>query len=99
MVETISPVVHGGRTTRYWVAWTLHALGAVIAAAALGGLLGAAGAVLGVSWAGAGVAAVAAIAVVYSLRDLLSVGFPLPHLRRQVPEWWRTFFPLPLTSF
>ena len=99
MVETISPVVYGGRTAGYWISWTLHALGAVIAAASIGALLAVAGAALRAPWGVAGLTFVIAVAVLVSLRDLFSLDIPLPQMRRQVPEWWRSFFSLPLTSF
>ena len=99
MVETISPVVHGGRTSRYWINLGLHALGAVLAAALLGGLLGALGALAGAPWRFVGAGFVVAVALLYAARDLMALPIPLPDLKRQVPEWWRTFFPLPVTSF
>ena len=99
MVETISPVVHGGRTSRYWINLGLHALGAVLAAASLGGLLGALGGLAGAPWRFVGAGFVVAVALVYAARDLTAMPIPLPDLQRQVPEWWRTFFPLPVTSF
>ena len=99
MVETISPVVYGGRRTGYWISWTLHALGAVLAAASMGALLAAIGAALRAPWGAAGVAFVIVVAALVTLRDLFSLGIPLPQMRRQVPEWWRSFFSLPMTSF
>jgi hypothetical protein len=93
MVETISPVVYGGRNGRWVGAVALHALGAVVAAAAAGLVLGAAGAAAGAPWGWAGAAVVAAAGLAYAARDLLGLPFPpLLEARRQVPEWWRTFF-------
>jgi hypothetical protein len=92
MVETIVPVVHGGRRRRYWQAVALHALGAVVAAAALGALLGALGALLSAPWGTAGLIALAAVAALYALREAVGLPVPVPDRHRQVPDWWRTFF-------
>ncbi|HYI46570.1 MAG TPA: hypothetical protein VE174_14025 [Actinomycetota bacterium] len=97
-MTTISPVVHGGRTSRYWFVWSLHALGATIAAAATGFLLGLSGSVLGAPWGALSIALVVVIGVLYALRDLLGLPIPLPDLQKQVPEWWRTFFSPAVTS-
>jgi hypothetical protein len=35
---------------------------------------------------------VAAVAAVYASRELLGLPVPLPDRKKQVPEWWRTFF-------
>lgn len=90
MVETISPVVHGGRTKSYWSALALHVLGATLAAALLGDALGTLGIVLGAPWGGAGLYALAIVALLYVWRELLRL--PVPSLRKQVPAWWRTFY-------
>jgi hypothetical protein len=92
MVETITPVVHGGRTRRWAVALALHTAGAGIAAAAFGAALGGSGGALGAPWGAAGIVAVGALAVLYLAREALGVRVPVPQLRRQVPDWWRTFF-------
>jgi hypothetical protein len=99
MIETIAPVVHGERRSRWWFSVALHALGTTVAAAAFGAALGALGALLGAPWGRAGLIAVAAVAGAYALRELLGLQIPLPDRRRQVPEWWRTFFPPPVASF
>jgi hypothetical protein len=99
MVETITPVVHGGRRSRYWIAIALHALGAGVAAALLGALLGAAGALLGAPWDPAGALAIAAVAVAYAARELLGLPHAQPERRRQVPDWWRTFFSPRVAAF
>jgi hypothetical protein len=70
----------------------LHAAGATATAAVFGSLLAAAGALLGAPWGVPGVALVAASAGLYVAREL-GVAVPVPQLRRQVPDWWRTFFP------
>jgi hypothetical protein len=92
MVETITPVVHGGRTRRWAIALALHVVGAAAAAAAFGAALGAAGGALGAPWGASGVVSVAALAAAYLGREALGLRVPVPELRRQVPDWWRTFF-------
>src|ERR687898_78236 len=92
MVETITPVVHGGRTRRWALALALHVVGAGIAAAAFGAVLGAAGTALGAPWGAAGFVAIGALGVLYLTREAFGVRVPVPQLRRQVPDWWRTFF-------
>jgi hypothetical protein len=99
MVETISPVVHGGRNRRYWSALVLHALGTTLSASLLGALLAGLGALLGAPWGDTGVAVVAAIAILYLVRELFSLPIPIPALRKQVPEWWRTFYSNNVTAF
>src|SRR5436305_741502 len=61
MVQTITPVVHGGRA-RWGRSVALHTLGATLSASALGAALGAAGAVLGAPWGAFGFAMAAEIA-------------------------------------
>jgi hypothetical protein len=92
MVETITPVVHGGRTRRWALALALHVVGAGITAAAFGAVLGAAGMALGAPWGAAGFVAIGALGVLYLTREAFGVRVPVPQLRRQVPDWWRTFF-------
>ena len=99
MVETITPVVHGGRRGRWGGVLALHVLGAAIAASAFGALLGGAGALLGAPWGAAGPAAVVAVAALYVAHEVLGVPVPVPQLRRQVPEWWRTYFGPRTSSF
>ncbi len=98
MVETISPVVYGTRT-RWAGAVALHAVGAAATAAAFGAAVAAAGALLGAPWGRAGAVILAGVAVVYVVRELTGVRIPVPQLRRQVPDWWRTYFGRPLASF
>ena len=98
MVETISPVVYGTRTR--WVgAVALHAAGAAATAAAFGAAVAAAGALLGAPWGRAGAVVLAGVAVIYGVRELTGVRIPVPQLRRQVPDWWRTYFGRPLAAF
>lgn len=97
MVETISPVVYGTRT-RWAGALALHAVGATATAAGFGALVAAAAAMLGAPWGRAGGAIVAGAAVVYLVRELTGIRVPVPQLRRQVPDWWRTYFGRPLAA-
>ena len=83
MVETITPVVHGGNRNRWVVSVLVHAAGATAAAAVFGSLLAAAGALLGAPWGVPGVALVGASAGLYIAREL-GVAVPVPQLRRQV---------------
>jgi hypothetical protein len=92
MVETITPAVHGGRRRGYAAAVAFHVLGAGLSAAALGVGLGATGRLLGAPWGPAGTGLVALTATLYALREGGLVRVPIWALRRQVPEWWRTFF-------
>lgn len=97
MVETISPVVYGTRA-RWLGAVGLHALGAAGTAAAFGAAVAAAAALLGAPWGRAGGAVLVAVAALYAARELLGVRVPVPQLRRQVPDWWRTYFGRPLAA-
>jgi hypothetical protein len=97
MVVTISPVVHGGRTRSYWTSVVLHLLSASATAAAFGAILGALGAVLGAPTSGWLVALVV-IALLYLLREAAGVPIPVPQRKKQVPEWWRTFYSRPVAA-
>ena len=97
MVETITPVVHG-RRTGYVLAVALHTAAASTTAALTGIALGSIGMVLGAPWGSAGAAAVAGVAALYLLREVARIPVPLPNARRQVPEWWRTFFSPPVAA-
>ena len=99
MVETITPVVHGGRRKRYWSSVALHALGATLAAATFGLILGGAGALLRAPWGRLGAAIVAVVAIMYLVREAFGLQIPLPERHAQVPQWWRNFFSPPLASF
>jgi hypothetical protein len=98
MVETISPVVYGTRA-RWLGSLALHAAGAAATAAAFGAALAAVGAALGAPWGRAGAIVVVAVAIVYAARELFGLAVPVPQLRRQVPDWWRTFFGRPVAAF
>jgi hypothetical protein len=91
MAETITPVVYGGRT-RWALALALHTAGATITAALFGAFLGGTGRLLGAPWGRAGLLAVAAVALLYAVGELPTGSVPVPQLRRQVPDWWRTYF-------
>jgi hypothetical protein len=97
MVETITPVVHGGRG-RWLGALTLHTAGATVTAAAFGAVLGAIGALLGAPFGRAGLVALAVSAAAYAAADHSGRRVPIPQLRRQVPDWWRTFFGRPVAA-
>jgi hypothetical protein len=98
MAETITPVVYGGRA-RWALALALHAVGATITAALFGAVLGGVGALLGASWGRAGLLAVGAVALLYAIGELPGASVLVPQLRRQVPDWWRTYFGLWTTAF
>jgi hypothetical protein len=97
MVETITPVVDG-RRARWGVAVALHVLGATVAASGFGMALGAVGVVLGAPFGTAGMIAVAGVAAVYGFAELMRWRLPVPQLKRQVPSWWRTYFPMPVAA-
>ena len=98
MVETISPVVHGGRTKTYWLSIALHVLGATTASAAFGTLLGGIGDLVGAPWGSVGALLIAALAALYVLREAFGVPVPTFDRKKQVPEWWRTFYSKPVAS-
>lgn len=98
MVTTIDPVVHGGRNKRYALAVVLHVIGATLAAGVFGGILGGLGGLAGAPWSTAGPVVVAIVAVAYAAREAAGVPVPIPDRRRQVPEWWRTFFSPPVAA-
>lgn len=98
MVETITPVVYGGRG-RWALGLVWHVLGATLTAAAFGAALGIVGAALGAPFGRAGLTALTVAAALYALGTLPRVEVAVPQLRRQVPDWWRTFFSPGLTAF
>jgi hypothetical protein len=91
MVETISPVVHGGRA-RWLGTLALHTIGATGTAALFGATLAGIGRALGAPWQRPGLLALATISAVYAIGVLTRFRVPVPQLRRQVPDWWRTYF-------
>jgi hypothetical protein len=99
MAETISPAVHGGRSRKYWRAVAVHVLGSSLAGAVLGLMLGFLGAALGGPWQNSGPLVVALVAAAYFLRVTAGLSVPLLHRRRQVPDWWRTFYSPAVSSF
>jgi hypothetical protein len=92
MVETITPVVHGGSRTRWAGAVLVHTSAATITAGAFGALLAAVGGVLGAPWESGGALVIGVAAAWAFAHEAFGVPFPVPQLRRQVPDWWRTFF-------
>ena len=99
MVETISPVVHGGRAKSYLVSLGAHALGAALGGALLFASIAGLGLALNAPWERTGLLIVAAGAGVYALRELFRLPVPLPDLDRQVPDWWRTYYSKPVAAF
>jgi hypothetical protein len=99
MVETITPVVHGGSRSRWGRFLVLHVAGATLAAATFGLGLGALGALLDAPWGRASAIVVALLAAAYLAREAFGLPVPVPELRRQVPDWWRTFFSFGPASF
>ena len=97
MVETITPVVYGGRR-RWAAALVLHVIGATATAALFGAALGAVGSLLEAPWGRAGAIALGAVAGLYAVGELPRVIANVPQLRRQVPDWWREFFPWPIAA-
>lgn len=98
MVETISPVVHGGRNLRYWNTLALHTAGSSISAFIVGLALGGLGGVLGAAQGRSRFFVLAAVSTAYALREAGVLRLPLPSLKRQVPDWWRTFFSPPVAA-
>jgi hypothetical protein len=92
MVETITPVVHGGRRSRYLRSVAIHTLATTVAAGAVGLLLGALGALVGGPWSPEGSIVLGVIAAVYAARELFHLPIPLPDRKAQVPAWWRSFY-------
>jgi hypothetical protein len=90
MAQTITPVGHGGRGSRWAASVALHAAGATLSAGLLGALLGGVGLLLGAPWGLPGAIVVAVLAALYAAREMGGLPVPLPDARRQVPEWWRT---------
>jgi hypothetical protein len=93
MVETFTPAVCGSKT-RQRLALAGFAIGALGASALVGAALGALGAFLGLELA----LAVAALALLAAARESGFLRFPLPQVRGQVPERWRSVLPLPVWS-
>lgn len=98
MVHTITPVVNGGRTPRYWTSVVLHTFGTTLSAAAFGVVLGGVGLVARAPWGSAGAAVITLVAVLYSARELANLPLPLFDRHRQVPEWWRSFYSGPVAA-
>ncbi|HET6776893.1 MAG TPA: hypothetical protein VFH81_03875, partial [Actinomycetota bacterium] len=73
MVETITPMVHGGSRRKWGTAVGAHALGATLSAGAFGAALGWVGAVLGAPWGVSGLAVMTAAAAIYAARELFGL--------------------------
>jgi methylamine utilization protein MauE len=99
MVQTITPVVHGGRRSRWQTTVALHALGAGVSAAAFGAVLGTGGSVLGAPWGREGAFLVGGLALLYAAGEIVGFPVPIPDRRRQVPEWWRSSFSFNASAF
>lgn len=98
MVETIAPVVHEGKRSRYYTTVLLFAVGATVSAALVGLVAGTLGMVLGAPWGTGSWIAVAVAAVIYALREAFDLPVPVPDRHRQVPQWWRSFYSPPVTA-
>src|SRR5436190_10857443 len=92
MVQTITPVGHGGSKGRWAGSAALYIVATTSVAAVFGAMLGGAGVVMGAPWGATATAATAAVALGYLAREVWGLAIPIPAARRQVPEWWRTFF-------
>jgi hypothetical protein len=92
MVDTITPVVHGGSRRSWARVLALHALGATASASVMGAALGLAGTLLGAPWGTTGATIVVVVAVAYAAREAFGFPVPIPDARRQVPQWWRETF-------
>jgi hypothetical protein len=99
MVDTIGAVVNGEGRKRAALSALLHVIGATAAASLLGAALGGIGSLLGAPWGVTGLIVVIVLAAAYLLRETLSVPVPVPQSRRQVPEWWRSFYTAPTAAF
>jgi hypothetical protein len=99
MVETITPMVHGGNRRKWGTAVGAHTLGAALSAGAFGAALGWIGAVLGAPWGVSGLALLTAAAAIYAARELYGLPIPVPEWRHQVPEHWRWRYPPLVASF
>jgi hypothetical protein len=99
MVDTIGAVVNGEGRKRAALSALLHVIGATATAALLGAALGALGSLLGAPWGAASVVVVIVLAGAYLLRETLHIPIPVPQSRRQVPDWWRSFYTAPIAAF
>src|SRR5918996_337417 len=92
MVDTITPVVHGGSRKSWARPFPLHPLGATASASVMGAALGLAGVLLGAPWGAASATLVVVVVVAYAAREAFGIPVPIPDARRQVPQWWRETF-------
>ena len=98
MVETIAPVVHGGKRSRYYATLILHALGATGAAALVGFVAATLGMLLGAPWGTTGWLVLGGAALVYCARETFALPIPVPDRHQQVPLWWRSFYSPSVTA-
>lgn len=98
MVETIAPVVHGDRRSKYRVSLLVHALGSALAAGLVGAAAGGLGRLLGAPWEW-GWITIAALALLYVVREATGLRVPIPDRHQQVPLWWRSFYSPGVSSF
>jgi hypothetical protein len=87
MVETITPVVYGGRAG--WArGFGLHVAGATLTAVIFGAAVGWVGGLLGAPFGRTGLIVVAIVALIYGVGATGLVRVRVPQLRQQVPDWW-----------
>lgn len=91
MAETIVPVVHGKRSD-YRIAVVLYVTAATATAGLFGAAAGALGMALGAPWGRVGLFLIAGFALLYLSREAFGLPVPTFDRRRQVPDWWRTFY-------
>ena len=84
MVETITPVVHGGRAT-WRGTLALHVVGAAATASAFGLTLGWLGALLGAPWQRPGLLVLAAVAALFALGELTPLRVPFRNCAGRCP--------------
>jgi hypothetical protein len=91
MAETICPVVDGARLEGHRGSVVVHVVGATSSSALLGAIVAGIGSLLGAPWDDI---TPAVIVLAAALGLGATWGLPIPSLegRRQVPEWWRTYF-------
>jgi hypothetical protein len=97
MVETIGPTGHtGGRRTTL-AALVTFTVGAIVGGAATFGLLALAGALVGDADSSAAYLVAAGVAAAAALVEARGTRI-VPQVRRQLPEHWRRFMPMPLAA-
>ncbi len=91
MAETICPVVDGAKLEGHRGSMALHVAGAALTASVMGAVAAGIGQLLGAPW---DEITPFAIALTAAAGVAATWGAPIPSIegRRQVPEWWRTYF-------